>query len=259
MKINKIYYLLFFITFSILTGCQWFQNNEDPLVAQVDKYKLKLSDINESLGFDYDPQLKDDYINIWVKKHLWLKESQRYIHHNRKINKLVKDYENSLIIQEYQQKYIFDKISITEGDVREYYKQHKQDFKSYDEAAYIQMYKIQSKEEATKLYDNIKNSIHPNIPSEFKLIYKNDCIEEIDNLLFTSKANKHIGPIKVDNYYYVIVVIEKYSKDSILAMEHVRNDIIQMLRATAYVTAIDKKQNELKDQYNVKIIKNTGN
>jgi hypothetical protein len=240
-------------------GCQFCQNKKDPLVAQVDKYKLRLSDINEVLGSDPDPQIKDDFINIWVEKHLWLKESQGYISTNEKINKQVKEYENSLIIQEYQQKYIFDKISICEGDIREYYKKYKDHFTAYDDVAYIEVFKLTQKNLADDLLRSLKNSINPDVPSEFELVYRHDYIDDIDKLLFSSKTSKYIGPVKVDNYYYVIVVIEKYSKNSIIAMEHVRSDIIQKLRASAYVNAINKKQKELKDQYNVKIIKNTTN
>ncbi len=241
----------------LLFSCNLGKHKNDPVIAQVDEQLLRLSDIQKDLGDTPETQLKQDYIEMWVENKLWLKEAQRYIHKNDKIKELVKEYENSLLIKEYQKKYLLDKISITEGDVREYYKNNESQFKAYKEAAYIQLYTLTDKENAVDLLENLKNSIQPNIPSEFKLCYKGEFIDEINDYIFSSKSKKYIGPIKHAGEYYVIVIIEKYSKDSALAMEHVRIDIIQRLRTQAYISAIDKKQNELKDQYNVKIIKNT--
>lgn len=259
MKTKRPYCFLFLLILFFLTGCQYPQEKKDPLVAQVDKYKLRLSDIHEALGLDPHPQIREDFIDIWVEKHLWLKESQEFVSNSSKIEKLVKEYERSLIIQEYQKKYIFDKISITEAGVWEYYKKHQEHFTTHDKAAYIEIFKLVNEKDADDLLRNLKNSVNPGIPSKFELVYQYDYIEDIDKLLFSSNPAKYIGPVKTDNYYCVIVIIERYSENSILAMEHVRSDIIQKLRASAYVNAINKKQKELKDQYNVKIIKNTSN
>lgn len=257
MKSKKPYFLLLILL--MFFGCQIFQDNDNTIIAQVDKNKLKLSDINSAIGHSPDPQLKSDFIDQWVEKQLWLKEAKRYIKPNESMKEKVQEYENLLLIDTYQQKFILENISITESDVRDYYKSNKDKFLSFTDAAYIQIYTLDDIENAEDLLENLKNAIQPNIHSEFKLLYKNEFIPEIDKLLFSSKSGKYIGPVNTNGHFYVIVVIEKYSKDSILAMEHVRMDIIQKLRAMAFVKEIDKKQNELKDQYNVKIIKNTDN
>jgi len=57
------------------------------------------------------------------------------------------------------------------------------------------------------------------------------------------------------NQYFIVSIIENYPENSLLRVEHVRDDIIQKLQMTARSNALLQKQKELKDHINVKIFK----
>lgn len=238
-------------------GCQLFERDYDPVIARVEKNKLKLSEIHAVLGPSPNSQLMDQFISMWVEEQLWYLEAKRYVKNDSKIKDQVETYRQRLLIKKYQDTVLKEQIKITDKDVQDYYKEHLNEFNTHKPAAFIEIYSVASEKEAQDIITTINTSRHPNHASQIKLVYEDDYIFEIDNILFSKSNKKVLGPIKVNDVYFVITVIERYSQNSTLALEHVKNDIIQRLQINAFSNARQKKYKELKDRYNVKFFQNT--
>lgn len=243
----------------VLTGCKLKNDYDDPIVAQVERKKLYLSEVEKILGPSPSSQSFDQLISLWVEEQLWYHDAKRFVKTDKEIQDLVKKYEESLLIRKYQETYLHDQSVITDKDIQDYYQEHLSEFITPRPAAFIELHSLNSKKSADEVIASIKASGYSNTPSKVQLVYKNDYIEDLDNAIFLKSTNTLLGPIKVNDTYYVINILEKYSENSTLALEHVRDDIIQKLRIDAFSKARQKKYKELKDQYNVKIFQNTDN
>jgi hypothetical protein len=238
-------------------GCKLFERDYDPVIAQVEKRKLKLSEVQDVLGSSPDSQLMDQFISMWVEEQFWYLEAKRYVKKDSNMKDQIETYQQRLLIKKYQDTILNEQIKITDKNVQEYYKEHIHEFNTQKPAAFIEIYSVSSEKEALDIITTINTSRHPNHVSQIKLVYKDDYIFEIDNILFSKSNKKVLGPIKVNDVYFVITVIERYSQNSTLALEHVKNDIIQRLQINAFSNARQKKYKELKDRYNVKFFQNT--
>jgi hypothetical protein len=71
--------------------------------------------------------IMDVYIENWVRKQLLLAQAQAYASDNQEIDRLVKEYYNSLIIQQYENALVREKLdsNITVQEYQDYYEQHK--------------------------------------------------------------------------------------------------------------------------------------
>jgi hypothetical protein len=237
----------------MFSGCDLDLFKNDPLVARVQWKKLRQSDIEEALGRSSGKQAQEAFVESWVKHELWLKEAKRHVRNNAKLKDQLSKYKATLIIREYQEKYILGKTLITENDVLAYFEKNRSEFLARDNAAFIELFILDSKEAAVEVVNNLNSKINPGIPSQLKLVYSGECVSPLDNVIFSKSSINIIGPVSHNQNYYVVNIIHKYIKDSPLQVEHVRDDIIQKLQIDEHIKALQKKQNELKDRYNVKI------
>lgn len=241
----------------IVSGCVLPFGDSDPVVARVRFKKLRVSDVKEVLGSDYLPQQREQFVEDWVNRQLWLIESKRLVRLDREEKPQIRDYRSNLIIRKYQKQYLLNNIMITENDVLQYYEGHRSEFIAETDAAFIELYVCPSNVAAKEVLSSLRSSETPPLSPVIKLVKKNTCVEPIDKALFVEKNKSNLlGPISYGNDYYIVFIIEKYKPGSVFQVEHVRNDIIQRLKITQYSNALQKKQKELKDRLNVKINKN---
>ncbi len=234
-------------------GCDLNLFHNDPPVARVQWKKLRQSDVKKALGASSDKQAQEAFIESWVTNELWHKEARRHVRNNTEIRRKLSKYKSSLLIRKYQEDFILNKILITENDVLAYYKKNRDEFLARDDAAFIELFILKSKGAANDVVNNLNAKINPGIPSRLKLVYSGDCVSQLDKAIFSKNSKNIIGPIPHNENYYVVNIISKYTINSPLQVEHVRDDIIQKLQIDQHINALQRKQNELKDRYNVKI------
>jgi hypothetical protein len=238
-----------------VTGCDilFFQN--DPIVARVQGRRLHTSDINKALGGTSTPQNRDQLIEHWVNKQLWQIEAKKYVRINSELRSQIDEYESSLLIREFQEAYVYNNIMVDESDVLKYYKANQREFFTENTAAFVEIYTTTSRDGANDVLAKLKKTERPAVPVQIKLVYSGSCVEPIDKALFSKNRKNLIDPIFHAGQYYVLSIIEYYPNNSLLRVEHVRDDIIQKLQMTARSNALQQKQKELKDHINVKIFK----
>jgi hypothetical protein len=241
----------------LFSSCGIINSGGDPVVARVRFKYLRQSDIEAKLGETVTSQQEKDFIDHWVANRLWVIEARKHVSLNKSARRQLKDYRESLLVRQYRDNMIFDKIMISENDVLDYYDKNNAAFITDNAAAFVDIYILRDRAEAEALVSSLKNSEQTPAPAQRSLIYKGGLIDALDNKLFSKYPENIIGPVLYADDYYVIAVNERYSPNSLLRVEHVREDIIQRLQMTEYMNALQLKEKELKERINVKIFKNT--
>ena len=241
--------------FLFVTGCDilFFQN--DPIVARVQGRRLHTSDVNKAIGEMSAPQNREQFVGQWVDRQLWQIEAKKHVRINSELRDQIDEYESSLLVREFQETYVYNNIMVGESDVLKYYKEHQREFFTERAAAFVEIYKTPSRDGANEVLSKLIKTERPAVPVQIKLVYKGSCVEPIDKALFSKNRKNRMGPIAHASQYYVLSIIEYYPSNSLLRVEHVRDDIIQKLQITARSNAFQQKQKELKDHINVKIFK----
>ena len=104
----------------VLSGCDVLFFRNDPVVARVQWRRLHTSQVNKALGEFSSAQSRDQFIEQWVNRQLWDIEAKKNIRLNSELRTLVDQYESSLLIREFQEDHILNKIMVHESDVLEY-------------------------------------------------------------------------------------------------------------------------------------------
>ncbi len=243
------------LLFLFVTGCDilFFQN--DPIVARVQGRRLRTSDVNKAIGEMSATQNREQFIGRWVDRQLWQIEAKKHVRINSELRDQIDEYESSLLVREFQETYVYNNIMVDESHVLKYYEEHQREFITEHAAAFVEIYKTPSRDGANEVLADLIKTERPSVPIQIKLVYKGSCVEPIDKALFSKNRKNIMGPISHAGQYYVLSIIEYYPSNSLLRVEHVRDDIIQKLQMTARSNAFQQKQKELKDHINVKIFK----
>jgi len=224
-------------------------------VARVQGRLLRTSDINKSLGEFSSNQSRGQFIEHWIDRQLWDIEASKHVRINSELRVQLGEYQSSLIIREYQDNFVLNKIMVHESDVLKYYNEHQGEFITPNDAAFLEIFTTLSRETANNVLASLKKTERPAVPAQIKLVDKGCCVEPIDKAVFSKERKSIIGPIFHSGQYFVLSIIEYYPENSLLRVEHVRDDIIQKLQMADRSSALQQKQKELKDHINVKIFK----
>jgi hypothetical protein len=222
-------------------------------VARVNWKVLRLSDVREAVGAEASSQAKEQYIESWIDRQLWRKEARKHVRLTSSMREQVREYRRELRIREYCDRRIRAGIHISENDVLRYYSGHREDFVTPVAAVSAELYACDNMEAAAEALRTLKNGDIPPVPPDRRLLRSGDCVPVIEKALFSGSSRGLLGPVSAGGHYYVIAVRERYEKDSLLKVEHVRDEIIQKLKIRAYLNAYQQQLKELKERSNVKI------
>lgn len=171
---QKLFVLI--INIVILTSCSYIEKqieqyeNDDIVAIVEDKYLYK-DDINnlvpQGTNSTDSAAIIESYIQRWATNALMLKNAERNVSNQVEINKMVEDYRQRLIIHNYQQEMVNQKIDIpTDEEALEFYNTHKESFILED---------VIVKGASITLPNNIKTD---KIQNKFKKL--NDNLEDIE-------------------------------------------------------------------------------
>ena len=153
MNLNKCIFLLFFL---VLFACD---NNKisQKKIASVGKYTLYLEELSDALPENISGkdsiQFAQNYINQWLSsKILLIKASENINVDEKKIDKQIEDYKNSLIIYEYQKMLIYQKLDtlVSDAEISTYYEEHQNDFLLKDNIIKVAYVKLPKEASNTK-------------------------------------------------------------------------------------------------------------
>ncbi|MDR0371353.1 MAG: peptidyl-prolyl cis-trans isomerase [Prevotellaceae bacterium] len=129
-KKNHYYYYILVLTFAFyFTGCrkkQAFDTDKDALLKVENRY-LYMDDLKNMIPVGTKPQdsisVSDRYIKKWVTDVLMYETAKRNIRNLSEIEKMVEEYRRSLIVHEYQQNLLSERLpqSLPEAELKSFY------------------------------------------------------------------------------------------------------------------------------------------
>ena len=279
---NSISLLVLFL----VAGCQYFNFNKDvdktPIAQVYDKY-LYFEDINPKIFRDKSPEdslaVLREYIEDWAYKTLLLKQAQNNVD-TLKINRLVNQYKNDLLIDTYKdlliQKYI-DTVVLPDT-LQAYYQKYKNYFKAKKAMVYP-VYAVVKRAEPKAM--KIKKWFFSDKTEWQDSLFKNTGIIEKMNLTgrwmqidslkrelpaFQSMNDKYI--LKKSKKFvitdslslYLVLVKDVVQPGEALPPDFVRDDLRQLVLSKRKQAGWSKIENDIKQeaikQKHFKIIKN---
>ncbi len=237
----------------IAASCDGIFHRGNPRLARVNFRVLRLSDLHEAIGKNSSYQQREQFVENWVSRQLWEKEAKKHIRINAKMRRQIREYRRDLLIREYCDRYLRQGIHVSENDVLEYYREHQRAFTTPVRAVFAELYLCKNAESAAEVAQMLKDGETPPVAARRRLLRSGECVEALDKVLFGRNPGALPGPFDINGDYYVVSVRERYEENSLLRVEHVRDEIIQKLTIEAYLDAYQQKQKELKERSNVKI------
>ncbi|SDS09046.1 hypothetical protein SAMN05216503_1946 [Polaribacter sp. KT25b] len=166
-------FIIAFLTILILNSCNYFKMQEKEeitpeVVAIVNTVKLYKKDLNSILPEDISKEdsiiLVRSFINNWALKQILLQkaESNNSLEEENEIAALVKDYRESLLINNYKEILIKQQLDtvIKDIEIAEFYSKSKENFKLNEELVKIKFLhfdkKVINKKELIKLFKSEK-------------------------------------------------------------------------------------------------------
>ncbi|MEE9407715.1 MAG: hypothetical protein V3V28_06555 [Polaribacter sp.] len=252
MRILKV--LLFTILF---TSCNFFnlqekEVNTSEIIAIVNTEKLFKKDLEGVFPGNLSAQdslvLVNSYIKDWAVKQLLLNKAQKNgsIEAINQINSLVKDYKESLLINNYKEQLIKQQLDtiISEEEIEAYYTINKENFKLNEELVKVKYLhfnnNVNNQKELAELFKS--NNIEDLEELEkqelsFKFHQFNDSIwTQLDNVLLKLpfskekllKKSKFIQ--KQDSLgLYLVAVNDVLQRNSIAPLSYIKSTIKQMI------------------------------
>jgi len=169
LKKNRLYHIILALTFLSFFGCTT-KNDEGVKVASAYNDVLYLSDLEEvipkDLGDNDSLIFVQNYINHWMQEKVLLHFSTLNLEEaNLNMEEQIENYRNSLLIYNYQKRYIQQNLDtmITDEEISEFYQSHSTDFELKDNIVKVKFLKLDKKSKNIK---EIRKLLKANQPED---------------------------------------------------------------------------------------------
>ncbi len=117
----------------ILTSCQHKHVDNSPLVAKVNDYELRHSDLTGLVGSGVSPEdsaaIVANYVDQWIRQMVILTKAEKNITNN--FERQLREYKNSLLTYAYEQQIVNQLLDtvVSDQQISEYYDLHSEEFR----------------------------------------------------------------------------------------------------------------------------------
>jgi len=262
LKIAAVSFLSFFL---FISACEK-QVNEKEYVARIGDSILTEEDIKKAVpsltSYQTRSSVVQEIVQNWIQRELlFLEAVDMGLAQDENLEKQVDDYRKVLYGNAYLGVFLSNKIIVTMDEVREQYKNNRDEFRRFSPEARLVHFLLNSEGEAVEVkksllkYDgearqNLLSSYHVDV----KTVKQGDLLPVLDKELFGSRPPRGVlGPFKSTFGYHVLEVYEFYPKDSYRGIDEVYDELSQQIfrlkSELLYVNLIDS----LKSVYYINI------
>lgn len=248
------FYILFFVFF---TSCEYFdfQEKEDDtpeIVAIVNTEKLFKDDIKaiipKNISKNDSLVLVKSFINDWALKRLLLSKAEvnSSLEATTEIDKLVKDYRESLLINNYKEMLINQQLDTVIGqtEIEDFYHQNKENFRLNEELLKIKYlhfdHKVFNKKELITLFKSEKIDDLEALEKQqlsFKFFQFNDSVwTPLDKVLLKLPFSREILLKKTDYFekqdsigLYLVAIKEVLIRNDTAPLSYIKPQIKQVI------------------------------
>jgi len=223
-------------------------NESDAIVATVQDRTLSLSTLNqiihENARSEDSMAMANAYIDQWTRDQLMMKEASRLFSTNEEVERLVKNYKESLLKHQLEEKIIAERFdtTITNKQLEEFYDEMKSQFNLPQALYRCAFYKLsRSTKSLDQFYKDWKKEDEHAIRTfaaaygsemltDTTLWYTWDEIEEMNKSFVRTIADRLQSQRQIDKeYQYFLKIYEKVDKGAFSPLEYVAPQLNRML------------------------------
>ena len=253
--------LLIFCLIILVVSCYKDSSKEvdDGVYARVGPVELTQEDLVFFDNKTPDLRTLNNKIKIWIDETLLFSEAMKNGFKNDVVLKRKRDsYYRELIITSFVESVIASKVSVSNDDVRLYYKRNKGEFTRVLDEVKIEQYILKSKKVASRLVAsfNSKKNIDLNkfdielIKTE--TVQRGTFAKNIDDMLFVKKR-RVVGPIILGKDISVLKVLRINKQGSIKGLNEVYDEIYQRVFKIKSLRVQESLLDSLKRTVNISI------
>ena len=229
--------LLIFCFIVLIVSCYKDNNKEvdDGVYARVGSIELAQGDLILSNKKTTDLRALNSSIKDWIDETVLFSEAIKNGFENDMVLKRKRDsYYRELIITSFVESVIASKVSVSNDDVRLYYKRNRGEFTRVLDEVRIEQYIVKSKKVAGRIVDSFnskKNIDLSKFDIEFvktETVQRGTFAKSIDNMLFV-KMRKVVGPVVLGKDISVLKVLDINKQGSIKGLNDVYDEIYQRI------------------------------
>jgi foldase protein PrsA len=257
-------YLAFSAVISLLVVINCNKYEDIDVIARVGKATLSLKELRESIPLEYSNQITRDqninYVKQWIDRELLFQDAlNQKIDKGPLIKERLKKMKIDLISAEMLNRYSL-KIqpdSISDSIITNYYNQNKNQFiRQKDFVKYLDIV-IDDSKKAWEVYRSITKENFVSIAAQYSRTPTFDSSnipytsieniqEEIRQVIGTLSLNSISMPIKTQNGYHIINMIDKLDKGDVCTLSEVKKEIIDQLVTINQKILIEKVLSDLR-------------
>ena len=229
--------LLIFCFIVLVVSCYRDSNKEvdDGVYARVGSIELAQGDLILSNKKTTDLRTLNNSIKNWIDETVLFSEAIKNGFENDMVLQRKRDsYYRELIITSFVESVIASKVSVSNDDVRLYYKRNRGEFTRVLDEVRIEQYIVKSKRVAERLVDLFNSKKNVDL-SKFDIEFvKTETVKRgtfakgIDNMLFV-KMRKVVGPVVLGKDISVLKVLDINKQGSIKGLNDVYDEIYQRI------------------------------
>ncbi len=239
------------LLFSTLQACNDSEEENRIPIAKVYDRILYLDEIEHLIPTDISKEDSLEMlrlkVNLWTKKQAVLRRAEIGLSEEQKdIDKIVADYRDALLIEEYKQEYLKNNVDsgIPETKIENYYNQYSESFTANEELLQAELYKIPHECKEIRLFKKILNPQTPKDSLKKREIIDtyNITNDNFDDRWITLSGISNLMPnpithlksilntqkvieMRDDNFYYLLQVKNTIFKGDKMPLEKVREQI----------------------------------
>jgi len=267
-KLSKNSLLVPFLISLIFLSCSKEEKNEKN-IAKVNDAVLTEDMLNSMMNDSKNKaKLKDEIINQWIEDEVLFQEAEKEgITNEKEFQKILERSKKNLAISFLIKKYLDkNEIQIKDEELKKYYDENKNEFVLNDELYYLRIARFENYESAIefrkKLIEtnwNIANNYIKTKTDKYQtkedLIYKKDLQPiQVVRIVNTMEINEISSIIDISSNEFIIInLMNKYSENTILPFEAVKNLVKEKLTILKQKELIHNYLTELLSEHNLEI------
>lgn len=259
-----------FFIFVFMLGCGRQAELPEDMVAQVnDQYLLReqvLYNVPDRLDRELQFALKKNLIDRWVEKEILYQSAiNEGVTLTNEDRFQLEEMKKNLIVQRYLQQKLNRDYRISQKDIEDYYREHKAEFIRTENEAHIVHLLLEQRDQAIfrdiretknlkdlikKYYLNEKSTMErPN--DDLGYVPVDRLPEPIRRTVRQMKTGTISGPVKTDQGYHFIQLIDYQKEGTARDLELVRDEIILRLKKERQEEELQRLKRELKEGFQV--------
>ena len=209
---------------------------------------------------DREKDVSTDPGNPVSRELLYREALKKHLDKDPSIRRQIEEYKKDLLTQSYLEYYLSDKVTVSEEEILEYYRENRESFRLRQDRARIVHYLFDSSDDANSskrilLYGDQtqKNSLTERFMPEERSVIQGMLIQELDDAVFVEGRQIQIlGPIRSEFGYHIIDVREYLRSGNYLPIAEVRQLIRERIGNSKKDTQYKQLLEELKEKYDYK-------